>query len=746
MRITETERPSPSPRIEVWGGVECTVNRVGEQYFDQLARNGHAVRASDLERFARLGLRTLRYPMLWERIAPEGVDTADWSWADERMEMLRSLGIRPIVGLLHHGSGPRYTSLIDPEMPKKLAAFARAFAERYPWVDHYTPINEPLTTARFSALYGLWYPHREENPHFALAQIHQCQGIVRAMQEIRRVNPEARLVQTEDLGKVYSTPLLSYQAEMENERRWLTYDLLCGRVDRDHPMREYYFADLGREEARLDWLIENAAPPDIIGVNHYLTSERFLDERVDRYPEHARGGNGIHEYADVEAVRVLANGTAGPGTLLTEAWERYRLSLAVTEVHLGCTREEQMRWLKEVWDSARQLADSGVDIRAVTAWSLLGAYDWHCLLTRDDGRYEPGVFDLRSPEPRPTGLARMIVDMAAGREPRHPVLRGAGWWRRRIRLVYPPSHDYPGSTFRLAPRVAEGDPQPLLVVGRSGTLGRAFERACRLRGIHAVMLGRGEMDIADPASVEAAVERYRPWGIVNAAGFVRVDEAERESERCRRENTLGPATLAEISRQRELKLVTFSSDLVFDGTGTRPYVESDPVSPLNVYGRTKAEAEQRVLDTDPSALVVRTSAFFGPWDEYNFVTIVLRMLAAGEQLVAAEDLTVSPTYVPDLVSGVLDLMIDGESGIWHLANRGEISWYDLARRTAELAGFPTAGIKARPAKLLDQEAPRPRYSVLASERGAIMPTLDDALERYIAERWMIHPVTAAVPA
>src|SRR3712207_2719887 len=95
--------------------------------------------------------------------------SADWAWADERLGRLRELGITPIVGLVHHGSGPRHTSLIDPAFADGLAAFARAVAERYPWVAYYTPINEPLTTARFSGLYGHWYPHgRDQRPIISL--------------------------------------------------------------------------------------------------------------------------------------------------------------------------------------------------------------------------------------------------------------------------------------------------------------------------------------------------------------------------------------------------------------------------------------------------------------------------------------------------------------------------------------------------------------------------------------------------
>ena len=147
---------------ELWAGVECTVNRVGDRYSDQLERSGHALRVEDLERLAELCVRRLRYPILWERTAPESLDNIDWSWPDERMSTLQWLGITPIVGLVHHGSGPRYTKLLDPEFPDKLARYARAVAERYPWATEYTPVNEPLTTARFSCLYGHWYPYERE--------------------------------------------------------------------------------------------------------------------------------------------------------------------------------------------------------------------------------------------------------------------------------------------------------------------------------------------------------------------------------------------------------------------------------------------------------------------------------------------------------------------------------------------------------------------------------------------------------
>ncbi len=423
--------------LEVWGGVESTVNRVGDVYFDQLERSGHAGRIDDLDLFAALGIRALRYPILWERTAPDSIEHADWSWADARLERLRALGIRPIVGLVHHGSGPRHTNLLDPQFAEGLAAFAGAVAARYPWIEEYTPVNEPLTTARFSGLYGHWYPHGRDAQTFSRVLLNECRAVVLAMRAIRAVSPSARLVQTDDLGKTFSTPHLAYQAAFENERRWLTFDLLCGRVGPGHRMW-YDLRHNGIDEETIAWFSANPCPPDIMGINYYITSERFLDEHLTPYPEWTHGGNGQEAYADVEAVRVRRRGIAGPETLLREAWERYGRPIAITEAHLGGEPEEQVRWLAYLWKAAHAVAGRGIDLRAVTIWSLLGAFDWHNLVTRDEGHYEPGIFDVRTTPPAPTLLAPIVHAMGTGQPLHHPALARPGWWDRPDRLLYPP--------------------------------------------------------------------------------------------------------------------------------------------------------------------------------------------------------------------------------------------------------------------------------------------------------------------
>lgn len=427
-----------SQEIELWGGIECTVNRVGDTFFDQVERTGHAARLDDLERLSKLGIRAVRYPILWERTARRSDGDFDFSWADARMRRLRDLGIRVVVGLVHHGSGPIGTCLLDESFVTGLGTFARAVAERYPWVEDFTPVNEPLTTARFSALYGHWYPHARDAGSFLRALIIQTRATAHAMRCIRSIVPSARLIQTEDFGTVFSTPSLDYQATFENHRRWLSLDLLFGRVSRRHPLYRYMVAQ-GVSPQILAELAQNPCPPDLLGVNYYVTSDRFLDERVARYPATAVGSNGRHEYVDIEAVRVRKEGIVGHRSVLESAWLRYRTPLAITEVHLGCTPEEQIRWLYEAWRSAHEAKASGADVCAVTLWSIFGACDWDSLVTVARGNYEPGAFDVRGIVPCATALSRAAEDLGRTGDLRDPLLESVGWWRRSTRLLRPSS-------------------------------------------------------------------------------------------------------------------------------------------------------------------------------------------------------------------------------------------------------------------------------------------------------------------
>ena len=360
-------------------------------------------------------------------------------------------------------------------------------------------------------------------------------------------------------------------------------------------------------------------------------------------------------------------------------------------------------------------------MRAITAWSAFGAFDWNSLLTRREGHYEPGLWDVRPGVPRATALVSACRRIARGEPPSHPVLAGAGWWQRRDRLLYP-------SFGRSRGRGIGG--RPLLITGAGGTLGRAFARICRRRGLAHRLVSRAELDITDPASIEAALARWRPWAVVNTAGYVRVDEAEQDPRQWR-ENAEGPGLLALHTQRRGLALVTYSSDLVFDGAKDVPYVESDAANPLNAYGRAKRAAENAVLAASGLALVIRTAAFFGPWDPHNYVAHALCRLREGRTWDAAQDQRVSPTYVPHLVDASLDLLIDGEHGLWHVVNRGGASWAELACEAARRSGLDASLVRPVPTAALGLAAPRPRFTVLETERSVAMPTLDEALDEYV---------------
>lgn len=704
----------PYCRPEIWGGIECTINRVNDAYRDQLQCTGHYARPGDIEKFAQLGIRKLRYPVLWEHHQSTPGEKIDWSWTERQLNTIRENNIIPIAGLIHHGSGPAYTSLADNKFPEQLGNYAAAVARKFPWLTYYTPVNEPLTTARFSGLYGLWYPHHTSEQSFIRMLINQVKGIVVAMQRIRKINPFAKLVQTEDLSKTHCSPLLTYQADFENERRWLTYDLLCGKVDTQHYFWTYFLSH-GIDQADLLFLLENPCPPDIAGFNYYVTSERYLDENIHNYPAHMHGGNGKHKYTDTEAVRIIH--PHGLKTLLNEAWKRYHLPMAVTECHISCTREEQLRWFKETWDTCDNLRKHGVNIKAVTAWSLLGAYDWNSLLTCNNNHYETGVFDTRNEQLRPTALAKMLHSLSQKGKFPHPLLSEKGWWAKND-----PVKNKKTTT------------PPLLIIGRNGTLGHSFTRICEQRSISFIALSRNELDILDEKNIRLVIEQYRPWAIINATGYVKVEEAETNADECFTVNATAPAMLAGTCRQYGIQLMTFSSDLVFDGGKRTPYHEYDHVKPLNIYGNSKAEGERLILDANPDTLIIRTSAFFGPWDKYNFAYTLLESLKNEHLFHVPGDVIVSPTYVPDLAHAAMDLLIDEEKGIWHISNEGMLTWADFGVAIAERGGYSKQRLVSCPLTEMGWKAQRPLYSALKSEKGIQLPQLDNALHRYFKER------------
>ena len=345
----------------------------------------------------------------------------------------------------------------------------------------------------------------------------------------------------------------------------------------------------------------------------------------------------------------------------------------------------------------------------MTAWALLGSYDWDSLVTREAGVYEPGVFDVRAPAPRPTALATIIRGLAAGDDPVHPVLSAAGWWR--------------------SGRSSAGA-RPLLVVGAGEPLARELAAACSSRGLAVAIAARHEVEGHGDAA--AVIGAAGPWAVVDARQGADVDAAERDPEHCRHAHVQVPARLAAICGERRIPLLAFSSDQVFDGAQAGGYTEEDTPSPLNVLGASQVEAERRIRCACPPALIVRTGPLFGFAGD-RVISAGLLALDAGGEWRAATDRSVSPAYVPHLIAAALDLLIDGERGIWHLANPGALTWWELAREAARLGGRPTERVVRAQAHEVWGPATRPSSSVLVSRRGGLMPPLAAALSACFAE-------------
>ncbi len=411
--------------LEIWASPEPTVARVdAATWRDQLAATGHDARDGDVALLASLGAGASRTPVLWERCAPDDPTRVDLRWAERRLGLLRAAGVEPIVTLLHHGSGPRYTDLLDPAFPALFADYAETVARAFPWVRRWTPINEPLTTARFATLYGVWYPNLRDDRAFGRALVHQMLAILEASARIRAVNPAAEFVLTEDLQRFAAGDAgVSGYAAFLRERGFLSAELLAGRVDAAHPLAAFLVERCGVHPRELAEIRARALAPDLVAFNHYPHSERYLFSAPD-------GTVG-----DVPAVYVEGQPVPRAGPLLRAAAERLRLPLALGEVHVHAPAAERVRWLAQHVDDVRALRADGIDVRAVGVWAAFGMTDWHSLLRGEADQREDGVFAFAGPGEAPQRTALADAVEALARTGRVGAAGAPGWWEREDRYL-----------------------------------------------------------------------------------------------------------------------------------------------------------------------------------------------------------------------------------------------------------------------------------------------------------------------
>lgn len=256
-----------------------------------------------------------------------------------------------------------------------------------------------------------------------------------------------------------------------------------------------------------------------------------------------------------------------------------------------------------------------------------------------------------------------------------------------------------------------------LVTGANGQLGQALVSALRAAAMDVTALDRSQLDVADRRQVTGVVTDLRPEIVINTAALTDVDGCERDPFATHAVNAMGPWWLAQACAATNARLITVSTDYVFDGAlGHRPYTEEDPSSPINVYGRTKALGEALVRATLDDHQIVRTAWLAGATDG-AFVAAIMRAAADQPVLHVVDDQHGSPTFAHDLAAAILARM-QGPTGTWHLTNQGVCSRYEFACAIVAACGLDTEVV---PRSTIDGQRParRPGKVELADTRSAI---------------------------
>jgi len=279
------------------------------------------------------------------------------------------------------------------------------------------------------------------------------------------------------------------------------------------------------------------------------------------------------------------------------------------------------------------------------------------------------------------------------------------------------------------------------IFGATGMLGKALVRRWEgdIRGEdedEVTGLGSAQADIRDPAQVVSAIQQSQPDQIVLAAAYTDVDGCELNPTLAFRVNTAGAVNVAKAAANAGARLLFVSTDYVFDGTKSTAYEPGDPRNPINAYGRSKAEAEIKMLTILPDACIVRTSWLFGPGGKC-FPDTILKLAAARPELEVVNDQRGCPTYTLDLADAIIALFKSRARGIIHCTNSGDCTWYDFANEIIRQAGLRTV-VRPTTSDKFVRPAPRPKYSVLSSSSlskyGIEMRPWQETLLDYLALR------------
>ena len=450
-----------------------------------------------------------------------------------------------------------------------------------------------------------------------------------------------------------------------------------------------YLLESGADAGDLLWFADHPCPPDVIGVNYYVTSERWLDHRVDRYPGRARGAPRAPSSSTSSRSASWRRRRRRSPRCSQETWQRYGIPVAVTEAHIDAGREDQLRWLLEIWRAARSGARARR--RRSRRHGLVAArlvrLELACSASAA-ATTSPDRTTSARPMPRPTALAG--TDRRARRRTRGRATRccsGEGWWRRADRFLAQPVVPRAAVTTarRLPAARVRREVAPILISGatrnarprvrddlraaqprlpRSSTA-RRWTSPIRPRSPR-----RSRAGSPGRSSTPAATSASTTPSPTSSAACART----RSARRCSPRHAPRPAIrLAHVLERPGVRRPRRSRP------GSRATRRRRSTSTAE-QGRRRARRARRAARRRWSCARARSSV---PGTAHNFVAHALAALARGEPFRAAADVRISPTYVPDLVHVCLDLLIDGESGIWHLANVGDVSWAELAARAAD---------------------------------------------------------------
>jgi len=372
-------------------GIECSypviTGKQGQDVrIDEYEKTGHYTHwRKDFSLVESLGIHFLRYGPAYYRVHT-GPGRYDWEFVDQTFADLRRRAITPIVDLCHFGMPDWLGNFQNPDFPRYFAEYARAFAQRYKWVELFTPINEIFITAEFSALNGWWNERLRTDRAFVTALKHCAQATLLAQQAILAIQPHAVFINSEATGYFHATtPAALTRTHFMNQRRFLSLDL-CYGVDVSGLMYRY-LTEHGMSAEEYAWFMEQGrrlTPTCVMGNDYYASNEHMVP------PD--------------DGPLTPAGSVYGYYILTRQYFERYHLPVMHTETNQR-GEEAAERWLRDEWLNLIKLKEDGVPLVGFTWYSLIDQVDWDSALRNDDGHVNDyGLFDLQR-KIRPVGTA-----------------------------------------------------------------------------------------------------------------------------------------------------------------------------------------------------------------------------------------------------------------------------------------------------------------------------------------------------